>query len=698
MINKLRDRKRLTAIMRTAIVKILHKKNDRQEIGNYRPLSLLCVDYKALAKLTTERIKPVLTQVIGNEQQGFVIGGDISGNLILVKEIIEYCKAENVEAYMILMDFMKAYDRVDRYAMEQTIEKMNFPQTIIDLISLLYTDAEAIVVINDELGQRFSTHGGVRQGCPLSPYLFIIVLELMALEMKDDETIEGVKIAAARTREITSKITTIIRSLSHKQTQGENEDDRLSMFADDSATFVTAPDQILPARINIGAFEGGTTAALHELKTKIMRLGPAATKTLTKTDTQVKFIIMEDKETEKYLGDIIGNNVTEDDTFGHLLESVEKLGNRWLKEHIGIYGRTIVANSLMQAKLSHRASVNAISPRMESKMRKIFKAFMWGGPDKRPRLKWGILLLPEKEGGTGLKDPILTLDAAKITILKRLITRNRQPWMRWVERKLHRVAQRWGVEEAMAATPSKRQIKSLHTTCLVESTLALWHEIGGSKKPERMVATTHPDTSVTMEWESGFGVQHKDNWHTIEAIKTNTIYSILLEKRYKLKNYTPKEAHTNINKIKCYLTPEERHFWWKLTHKTVSIKKTESKYKRDKCDNLVSAECPLCHHQEETRIHYEYECLPLMRFRRHIAQLLGKQDLTYDEWMLEKTQGPEAMLLIAKARWAFHCERCNIDHKRRQRFNMEVVLTRTQRRVLTAIKTIKQAPGLTTER
>ena len=64
--------------MRTAIVKLLHKKNDRKEIGNYQPLSLLCVDYKILAKLTTELIKPVLTQVIGNEQQGFVMGGDIS--------------------------------------------------------------------------------------------------------------------------------------------------------------------------------------------------------------------------------------------------------------------------------------------------------------------------------------------------------------------------------------------------------------------------------------------------------------------------------------------------------------------------------------------------------------------------------------------------------------------------------------------
>ena len=55
--------------MRTALVKLLHKKNDRKDIGNYRPLSLLCVDYKILGKEITERIKPVLAQVIGNENR-----------------------------------------------------------------------------------------------------------------------------------------------------------------------------------------------------------------------------------------------------------------------------------------------------------------------------------------------------------------------------------------------------------------------------------------------------------------------------------------------------------------------------------------------------------------------------------------------------------------------------------------------------
>ena len=82
-------------------------------------------------------------------------------------------------------------------------------------------------------------------------------------------------------------------------------------------------------------------------------------------------------------------------------------------------------------------------------------------------------------GGVGLRDPICALDAAKIRMLIGLLVKERQPWMKWVERKLHRVARRWGVREAMAAKPSKQQRRELKEECIVESTLKIWFEIGG---------------------------------------------------------------------------------------------------------------------------------------------------------------------------------------------------------------------------
>ena len=69
---------------------------------------------------------------------------------------------------------------------------------------------------------------------------------------------------------------------------------------------------------------------------------------------------MKDEDSETYLGDVIGNNVTENQTFDKVLLGIEKLGEKWLKENIGIYGRTIVTNTLLTAKITQRASLIGI--------------------------------------------------------------------------------------------------------------------------------------------------------------------------------------------------------------------------------------------------------------------------------------------------------------------------------------------------
>ena len=143
----------------------------------------------------------------------------------------------------------------------------------------------------------------------------------------------------------------------------------------------------------------------------------------------------------------------------------------------------------------------------------------------------------------------------------------------------------------MAAKLTKAQIKNLKEDCIVESTLEIWMEIEGTKREERLVSAKRATGETTTKWESGVGIYHGE-WIPLEHTKTKQIYQALLKKRIPVKKYTPSISHKNIQSIQKYLTPEERHYWWKLTHKIVSIKKTENKYKRDKNNNLVAAACP----------------------------------------------------------------------------------------------------------
>ncbi len=96
---------------------------------------------------------------------------------------------------------------------------------------------------------------------------------------------------------------------------------------------------------------------------------------------------MEDNDNEIYLGDIIGNNVTEAQTFDKPLQGIKKWGNMWIKENIGIQGQTILDNTLLTAKIAHRASVNRISKDMKTKFDQKTKEFIWGGSNKKARFR-----------------------------------------------------------------------------------------------------------------------------------------------------------------------------------------------------------------------------------------------------------------------------------------------------------------------
>ena len=243
------------------MVKLLFKKGDRKQIENYRPLSLACTDYKILAKVITNRIRPTLREIIGTEQQGFVDGGDIIGNVILVKEIIEYCNETDTEAYVLMMDFKKAYDRIDRETIEQTMRKMNYGENILKLIKLLYTGSQATIITNEMKGEYFKTKGGAKQGYTLSPYLFIIALELMAIEIRKEKAIKGIELANRNER---------LNSVSNKNRQPDNIDDRISLFADDSSTIITDINQISVVRENIHQYEKGSGLELYEGQIKII--------------------------------------------------------------------------------------------------------------------------------------------------------------------------------------------------------------------------------------------------------------------------------------------------------------------------------------------------------------------------------------------------------------------------------------------
>ena len=156
------------------------KQSDPQKLENWRPLSLLNQDYKILSRLVAERVKIALPKIINHAQTGFLKGRYIGQNITTTMDLIYFMQYENIPSLVIAVDFEKAFDTLEWPFMYQCLEKFNSSSYIKQWVKILYTDIKSCVTNNGWSSEYFSLQRGVRQGCPLSPYMFILCAEIIA--------------------------------------------------------------------------------------------------------------------------------------------------------------------------------------------------------------------------------------------------------------------------------------------------------------------------------------------------------------------------------------------------------------------------------------------------------------------------------------------------------------------------------------
>ena len=182
----------LSNLQKQAVITLIEKKDkDRRWIKNWRPISLVNVDVKIGSKAIAKRLETVLPHIIHYDQNAFVKGRTLFDAARTISDVMEFTKMPDYKGIMTAIDFEKAFDSLNWNFLLKSLEFFGFGESFLGWIRTFYKNISSCVINNGFSTPSFNLKRGVRQGDPLSPSLFIIVLELLALSIRNNDQIKG---------------------------------------------------------------------------------------------------------------------------------------------------------------------------------------------------------------------------------------------------------------------------------------------------------------------------------------------------------------------------------------------------------------------------------------------------------------------------------------------------------------------------
>ena len=169
-------------------IALIPKGNEQKSMKNWRPIALCNVLYKLVSKVLANRLKTVLHKCISETQLAFVPGRSILDNALVAIELVHHMKTKtrvNERSVALKLDISKAYDRIDWSYLKNVMIKMGFSNSWIDWIMMCVERVDYSVIVNKDMVVPIIPGRGLRQGDPLSPYLFILCAEGLSALIRD---------------------------------------------------------------------------------------------------------------------------------------------------------------------------------------------------------------------------------------------------------------------------------------------------------------------------------------------------------------------------------------------------------------------------------------------------------------------------------------------------------------------------------
>ena len=239
------------AQQRLSLIRLIHKRGDKDDLENWRPISLLCVDYKLVAKVLSSRLKKALPHIIEEDQTCGILGRSIFQNLYTIRDTIAYTNDHKIPTYIISFDFQKAFDKVDHSFLYKALKAFNFGNKYTTFVQLTNAHCFARIMNNGRFTRDVPLQRSVKQGDHESMQFFDIIAEILAIQIRKNTNINGLRLP------------------------GKTNQLKLSLYADDNNSIVTTQNSIVHLYRELKRFEMASGCNINESKTQGLLVGGA---------------------------------------------------------------------------------------------------------------------------------------------------------------------------------------------------------------------------------------------------------------------------------------------------------------------------------------------------------------------------------------------------------------------------------------
>ena len=347
-----------------------------------------------MSSVIANRLKVVLDKLIDNDQKGFISGRFIGENIRTIYDILFETKQQNIPGLLVSVDFQQAFDTVSWKFIEKTLDYFNFGPSIKRWIKFFQTGAQSSILQNGHLSESFVLERGCRQGDPISPYIFILCVEILGKMVRNDNKLRGIVI--------------------------NNKEFKLCQYADDTQLFLDGSEKSLHQLMFIlKKFYKMSGLKINVDKTKALWIGA-----MGKSEKRLcnEYNLDWEQKPLKILGVTFTSEVFDvwDHNLDDIVHKVNSLINTWSKRRLTLPGKITVIKSLMLSKFTHLflALPNPPGEFLKLLERKLYK-FLWScGPDRISRKN---IVKNIQAGGLRMVNVSAFITSLKVTWLRRLV-------------------------------------------------------------------------------------------------------------------------------------------------------------------------------------------------------------------------------------------------------------------------------------